>query len=52
MEQPVGRISDQIFQVKGLSKELWPPKKIAACILWRHYISVISVENYINICGW
>ena len=22
-----------------------PPKNFAACILWRHYISVITVEN-------
>ena len=26
------------------------PKKFAACILLRRYISVISVENLINVC--
>ena len=30
-------------------EKLWPRKKFAACIL--RYISVNSVENYINVCG-
>ena len=42
---------ETVFKEANIMRSFGPEKKFAACILQRRYISVISVENYINVCG-